>query len=955
MAAARAFRIASRRSAPGRARLALTLASLLVCILPAPVLAQSQSPDEALPVDPRATVGKLENGVTYYLQANHKPEKRAFLVLAVDAGSILEDDDQQGLAHFVEHMAFNGTRSFAKHQIIDYLESIGMSFGPEINGSTGFDETLYMLEVPTDSSGVVDKGIQILSEWAGGISFDDAEIDKERGVVIEEWRLGRGAWARMTDKELPIILKDSKYANRLAIGKLEVLENFDHEAPRRFYRDWYRPDLMAVIAVGDFDVGAIQASIKTHFSAIPMPAGPKPRPWFEVPAQDQTLVAIVTDKEATQTSLTVYHKMPVTAVKTVADYGTSLVEGLYNRMLNARLFELTQQPEPPFVSAYSGNARFIRAKEFYLLAADVKEDGIELGLETVVGESERVRRFGFTQSELDRQKDQMLRQLEVAYNERDKTESRNLAMKYMSHFLNEEPPVAGVEYEYNLAKRLVPGISLEEVNALASEWTSNRDNVIVLEAPEKEGLAIPTSEDLLAIVADARLEHLTPYDDRVSDKPLLAAAPEPSRVVIEDSLAAIGVAEWTLANGVKVILKPTDFKNDEIQFAGFSRGGTSLVEDDEFIPAWFASTLVGLSGVGDFDLVSLQKHLAGRVVSVQPYIDEMGEGLRGSASPADIQTMFELIYCYFTASRLDSVSYLSYKSRMETWLKNRDADPGNAFSDTIGVTLAQHHPRRPILTAETLGKMDLDESRKVYRERFADASDFTFAFVGAFDAAAIRPLVETYLGGLPSLSRAESWRDLGIHPPTGVIRKEIRKGIEPKSRVSLSFAGPFPWSFQEAYDLGSMADALRIKLREVVREDQSGTYDVSVGASSWMHPDQEYSVSITFGCDPKRVEELVAVVFAEIDSLRSVPLDETYVTKVREAQRRDWEVNLKQNGFWLGRLRYYYFNDLPRDQFVKYAERVEGLTAEAIRSSAERYLGREHYVEVILYPETVPE
>jgi zinc protease len=932
---------------------------------------QTYSPADPLPVDPGITIGKLDSGLTYYIQVNHKPEQRAYVALAVNVGSVLEDDDQQGLAHFVEHMSFNGTAKFAKHQLLDYLESIGTRFGPEINAYTGFDETVYHLEIPTDSTGVLDRGIEILSEWAHAIAFEDEEIDKERGVVIEEWRQGRGAAARMFDKELPVLLKGSKYAERLPIGKVEIIETFDHDALRRFYRDWYRPELMGVIAVGDFDAAETEALIRQHFSAIPagIPPGaagasaqaaqaaqeaPRPRPSFPVPDHDETLFAIVTDKEATETWVGLNHRLPAELTRTVADQRRKLIEQLYDRMLNARLAEMLEQPDPPFVTPYSWRSRFARTKDFYMLGADVKEDGVLRGLEAVLLEARRAQVFGFAQSELDRQTDQMLRNLEVAYNERDKTESGRLAGRCISHFLNQDP-LPGIENEFRLAQQLVPGITLEEVNHLDSRRGSGSNNVIVVEAPEKEGLAVPDEAALRALMAAVLDKEVTPYEDKVSGEPLVANPPAGSPVISEGTLPDVGVTEWTLGNGARVILKPTDFKNDEVLFWAQSPGGTSLAPDQDFVPAWFASTLVGISGVGSFDAVGLKKRLMGKVVSVGPYMEELGEGLRGSAAPEDLEALFQLVYDYFTASRLDSISYLSYKTRMEAGLKNRDADPGNAFSDTLMVTLSQHHPRRPVLTAEVLERIDPETSHAFYRERFADASDFTFFFVGAFEPDSIRPMVETYLGGLPALHRSETWKDLGIDPPSGVITREIRKGIEPKSRASLVFAGPFEWSLDSSHGLGALASALRIKLREVIREDEGGTYNVSVGASSSKYPDQEYSVSIGFGCDPERVDELVSTVFDVIDSVRTVPLDETYIEKVKEAERREWEVNLKQNAFWLRNLRYYYFYDVPRDEMLRYPERVEALSAETVRKIAERYLSRDTFIEVVLYPEGFPE
>jgi zinc protease len=475
--------------------------------------------------------------------------------------------------------------------------------------------------------------------------------------------------------------------------------------------------------------------------------------------------------------------------------------------------------------------------------------------------------------------------------------------------------------------------------------------VVVAEAPRKQGLTVPSERDLLAIVAEVRAQDVTPYEDKVSEEPLVERPPVPSGVATVTPADDLGIIEWNLANGVRVLLKPTDFKNDEIQFLGFAPGGTSLAADDAYVPAWLAPVLVSQSGVGKFDFVELRKRLTGKVVTVNPEMDELSESLRGSASPQDIETMFQLIYLYFTAARLDSVAYLSYRSKMEQWLRNRGADPGAAFADTISVTLSRHSPRRPLLTSGLLDKMNLKASYDFYRARFADASDFTFVIVGAFEPAKIKSLVETYLGGLPSIRRHETWRDVTIKPPTGVVKKVVRRGVDPKSQVSLTFTGSFDWSLQASYELGAMTDLLRIKLREILREDEGGTYDISIGMSTRKFPQQEYSVGISFGCDPKRVDELAGMVLAEIDSLTASPPPDSYVTKVKEAQRREWEVSLSQNGYWLATLRLFDFYDLPRGDIMKYGDRVDALDAAAIQRAAGRYLRKDNFVEVELLPE----
>ncbi len=912
--------------------------------------AQQVNLSAPIPVDKNVKVGKLKNGITYYIRQNKKPEKRAYLRLVVNAGSILEDSAQQGLAHFVEHMSFNGTKNYKKHEIIDYLESIGMKFGPEINAYTGFDETVYMIEVPTDTAKVVEKGVQILKEWAHNVSFEDDEIDKERGVIVEEWRLGRGAYARIRDKQFPILFKNSKYAVRLPIGKKNIIENFKHSTLRKFYHDWYRPDLMAVVAVGDFDPKWMENVIKKYFSKIPSPKNERDRKIFSVPGNNKTLFAIATDPEMPYTSIGVYYKLPVEEEKTLKDYRHYLIENLYNSMLNERLNEIALKPDPPFLMAASAKGRFVRSKDVYYIGGMVKNGGAERGLEAMLTEAERVKQFGFTQTELNREKEKMVRNYEQAYNERNKTESSKIINEYVNNYLNYEP-IPGIAYEYEMVKKLLPGITLNEVDSLAPHYITGKNRVIMLGAPEKKGVTIPTADELKEVIKKVENEKLTAYVDKVSNLPLVDKVPSGSKIVKETKNIDMNFTEWTLANGVRVILKPTNFKNDEILFHAFSPGGNSLVPDKDFIPAETASALVQLSGVGKFDLVALQKLLAGKVVKVYPYVGELSEGINGSASPKDIKTMFQLIYLYFTSPKIDSSAYKVYKTRIKSFLANKNLSPESAFQDTITVTLSQYNLRRKPWSEDVINNLNLEKSLQIYKNRFADASGFTFILVGNFDEEKIKPLVETYLGSLPSINRNENWKNPEINPPAGVISKEVKKGIEPKSMVSLTFTGSYKWGYQNNYNLESMRNVLDIKLRENIRENKGGTYGVWINATGQKYPDQEYNISIMFGCSPKRVNELVDAVFQTIDSLKNIPVADIYITKVKEIQRRQREVNLKENNFWLNTLYRYSFYNMDFSQFNKEENRIDNLSKEAVMKTAKKYFNMKNYVKVVLYPE----
>ncbi|WP_456427503.1 M16 family metallopeptidase [Rhodocaloribacter sp.] len=935
--------------------LLLLLAGLSACAAPKTTVREAPetpAPETAaLPIDPDVRTGKLPNGMTYLIRANRKPEHRAELRLAVNAGSVLEDDDQLGLAHFTEHMAFNGTTHFEKQKLVDYLESIGMRLGPDLNAYTSFDETVYMLQVPTDSAATFDTALRILRDWASEVAFEDEEIDKERGVVIEEWRLGRGASARLRDQELPILLHGSRYAERLPIGTKEVLESFPHDAVKRFYRDWYRPDLMAVVIVGDVDAAAVERQIRSLFADLPAREDPRPRPFFDVPDHDETLFAIASDPEATTRRVAVYYKQPKAPQGTEADFRRGLVERLYNSLFNSRLSELLQSADPPFVFASSGRGAFTRTKDVYVLQAVVRDGGYARALETLLTEAERVRRFGFTPAELERGKKEVLRGLEQAFAERDKTESRRYAAEYVRHYLTGEP-IPGIAYEYEAAKRLLPDVGLDEVNRVGASWITDRNRVILAEGPEEEGRPLPTEAELLAVFDAVAARTITPYEETVSDAPLVPAPPAPGKVVEETRLDAIGVVRWTLSNGVHVVLKPTDFKNDEILIAATSPGGTSLVPDSMFTPASFAATLIAQSGVGDFGPVELQKKLAGKLIRLSPNIGDRSEGFNGSASPQDLETMFQLLYLYFTAPRADSVAYASYKERIGSLLATFRNSPESAFRDTLTVTLAQYHPRARPFSERTLEEMDLAKSMAVYRDRFADASDFTFYLVGAFDVEAVRPLVETYLGGLPALHRKEEPRDVGIRPPKGVVEKAVYKGKEPKSRVQIVLTGEAPWSNENRRLLRVVTDVLSLRLREVLREDLGGVYGVGVNGSLSKEPREAYRVSISFGCAPERVDELTRTVFEEMARFRTEGTTETYLVKAREAALRRHEVGLEQNSYWLGSLMFSDEYDLDPNDIPDGAPRFyEHLTLDAVHEAARTFLDPANYVRVVLYLE----
>lgn len=906
--------------------------------------------DQRLPLDPHIKLGRLDNGMQYLIRANPRPEARAELRLVVKAGSVLEEEGQQGLAHVIEHLAFNGTEHFAKQELVDYLESVGMRFGPDLNAYTGFDETVFMLQVPTDSAGVLEKGFQILQDWAGGVSFAAEEVDQERGVVIEEWRGNRGAEARLLDQQLPVILKDSRYATRLPIGEKAVLDTFGREDLLRFYRKWYRPELMALVAVGDFDPVQVEELVRTYLGQLPASAIPVERPTAAVPDHEQPLFSIATDPEATGSSVALYFKKDVDGHQTVGGYRQYLVEALYQGMLNRRLYELSLAEDPPFLSAYAGVDLLVRTKECHFLGATVADEGLARGLEALLTECRRVQRHGFTASELEREKKELLRGIEQSYREREKSESGDFADEYLRYFLEDEP-IPGIVYEYGIYQTFLPQIGLEEVEALSRHWEGDRNLVVVVSLPEKEGLAKPTEAELKAIFSQVQKKKIPPYVDQLAGAALLDSLPSPAAIVSTREIPELGLTAWQLANGVGVVLKPTDFKNDEVLFTAYSPGGHSLVGDSEYVAGVTADAVVKEGGVGRYSQVELQKLLAGKVVEVSPWIGGLDEGVSGHASPDDLETMFQLIYLYMTRPRQDSTAYAAYRGWLEGMLQNRSASPETAFRDSMQVILAQHHYRARPWSPALLGEMDLGRSLRIYRDRFADASDFTFFLVGSFTLDEVRPLAQRYLGGLPARGRRELWRDLGIEPPKGVVEAEVFRGIEPKSLTQLVFHGPMEWERQRIYDLHALASVLNLRLREVLREDLGGTYGVSVNASASHYPREEYHLAVGFGCAPERVQELTRAVFAEVESLKKQGPDPRLVEKVREMQRRQREVDLKENSFWLEAVQAAYVHGTDPRQILEYEGLVDGLSPAAVQAAARQYLDGENYVRVSLFPE----
>ena len=933
-----------------------TLLTLCLFALIYPGIAQEieiKTPDldQSIPVNKDIRIGKLDNGFTYFIRKNAKPEQRVELRLIVKAGSILEDEDQLGVAHFVEHMAFNGSKNFEKNELVDYLQSVGVQFGADLNAYTSFDQTVYMLPIPTDDPEIVSKGLLVLEDWAGGVSFSDEEIEKERGVVIEEWRLGRGANQRMMQKWMPLALKDSRYAERLPIGTKESLETFDNDAVRRFYNDWYRPDLMAIVAVGDIDVDEMEEEIKSRFGKLKNPAKPRERVEYGVPDHDETFVVVATDPEASFTQIQLVYKHDKKEETTLNDYRSYIVRSVYNGMLGMRLRELTQAADPPFIFASSSYGGFIGPKDSYSSFAAVSETGIKRGLKTLIEENERVLQHGFTESELERYKLSMLNRYERSYNERDKTNSINYTFELINAFLENEP-IPGIEFEYNFVKEILPGISVDEVNELAPKWIRDKSRIVIVTGPEKEGLVVPTEEELAVILRESDGKAVDPYAEEEIATSLITEEISAGKVVDTKEIAELEVTEWKLSNGITIVLKPTDFKNDQVLMTGFAMGGTSLYDVSELESASNSSAVVAEGGVGDFTPTDLSKYLSGKTVSAGLSIGTFAQSAYGNSTPKDLETMFELLYARFTNPRKDPKAFESYKNKNKMMFQNMMSNPSFYFQDQVQKIVFDNHPRLGgFPTPEKLDKIDYDRAFEIYQDRFSDASGFTFVFVGNFTLEGIKPLIEKYLGSLPSKNRNEYWEDPGYRRKKGVVDEVVYKGKDPKSQVNMMFTGDYKYTPKSAHVISSLGEALSIRLIEILREDISGVYGAGASGRALTFPYPAYLMSISFPCGPENVDKLVKAAEDEIRNFQENGIPDEVVQKVKEQQKRNREESLKENRYWLNSIRsaYYFKRDL--NNINKYDDLVESLTADDLHEAAKKYFDFKNYTKIVLMPE----
>ncbi|WP_306353770.1 M16 family metallopeptidase [Flavobacterium sp. '19STA2R22 D10 B1'] len=929
----------------------LNVLLFLLMTVPGFIFAQEFKSDSPIPFDATVKKGKLKNGLTYYIKKNSKPENKVDLRLVVNAGSILEDDDQRGLAHFMEHMCFNGTKRFPKNQLVDYLQSIGVKFGQHLNAYTSFDETAYFLPIPSDDPEKLEKGFQIIEDWAFNTVLTPEEIDKERGVVLEEYRLGLGADKRMLGKYISKMLYKSHYADRLPIGKKEILEKFKHEALIRFYKDWYRPNLMSVIVVGDIDPVAMEKKIIEHFSGYKNPKNERPRKTYDVPNHKETFVAVESDKEASFTRVNLVYKdydAPKTTV-TVNDYRNDLLKGLFSSMLNNRLDELVNTANPPFNYAYAYyGSTWARTKDAYQASAMTQEDKSLQGLKVVVEENERVRKFGFTQNELERAKAEYLASYEKTYNDRDKTNSVNFVGEYQGNFLKNEP-VPGIAWEYETIKNLFPTIKVEEVNKLITNYIKEDNRVVVITGPEKEGLKKVTEKEVLEVLK-VNSAALTAYQDSEMVQSLLRKEVKPGKVIKKETNDKIGTTTLTLSNGAKVVYKKTDFKNDEVLMDAVSFGGTNLYSNEEMNKTQWANNGLTEAGVSGLKINDINKFMTGKIAKASPYISAITEGVRGSSTPKDLEYLFQMTHAYFTDLNQDDEAFAGYKQKQTAVFKNLLSTPSYYFQDQFYRYIYAENPRFTGIFPDekALEVADYDLAYKKYKERFANAGDFVFYFVGNIDDAAMEKYSEQYLASLPSTMEREKMIDLGYRYIKGDHKKVVNKGTDPKSSVTIMYQGDCKYDPKEDMAMQALGEVLSIKLVEELRENESGVYGVGARGSLNKVPYGSYSFSISFPCGPENAEKLTASALRELQKIVDNGPDQKDVVKYKEGEILDYKKDLKENRFWLGSLKSAYVDGTDVNDVVGYEQKVNAVTAKEIQAVAKKYLTKDKIIGMLM-------
>lgn len=914
----------------------------------------AQDLNAKLPVDTKITKGKLPNGLTYYIRPNHKPEKKVELRLVVNAGSILEDNDQQGLAHFMEHMNFNGTKNFQKNELVSYLQSIGVEFGADLNAYTSFDETVYILPIPTDKEGNLEKGFQIIEDWAHNALLTDNDIDGERGVVLEESRLGKGAEQRMMDKYLPTLLANSRYAERLPIGKDDILKNFKYDVVRRFYKDWYRPDLQAVVVVGDIDVPTAMKYINKHFAGLKNPANEKKRFLSDVPARTKAEAMVLTDKEATNYQLQlIFPSYKKKEEKTLGDYRANMVHTLMTQMLNRRLNDLARGSNPPFPFAVTSIDGWARGYESFSTFTMFGKEGPEKALNALTAELVRAKKYGFNAGEMELTKKEMLSGIEKIYNERNTTESGNMVDEYVRNFLTDEP-IPGIENEYSYYQQMLPGISLEEVNNFAKEAMASNNIFSLVTGPDKADVKLPTGAELVLLTQKGMQQEVKPMEEKQVASSIMDFKPNAGKVVSKTEEKDLGATTYTLSNGIKVTVKSTDFKSDEIVLRGLKKGGTNNYGIEDKYSAQYAPAVISAMGAANFTPTDLEKVIAGKNIKASASFTGIQNNVSASSSVKDLESMFQLLYLKLMHPRTDEALFNAYKEKQITQLQFLTANPQLGFVDTLFTVLYNNNPLAPspLPKPEHYNAIKLERAMDIYRNEFGTADGYQFFIVGNVSQDAIVPLIETYLGSIPTSNRTPMFRDNGVRPVNGEHKLTVKKGTEKQSLIFGMYDGEVAYSEDLALKIQAVSEVLNIKVTEDLREKLSGIYGGGYFANISQYPYSHYSVGVQLPCGPENVDKLLDASDNIVKNLVAKGPDAKDLEKVKSQWHEQHRDKMKENGYWSSQLEQILFWGKDRKHMLEYDKWVNQLTAKDIQQTTKMLFDGKNKFMAVLYPES---
>jgi zinc protease len=946
------IQILKRKNLLKMKNLKLLLVSLILLGGSVSLVAQQMPP---VPVDAKVRYGKLDNGLTYYIRHNEQPKQRAEFYIAQNVGAILENDDQNGLAHFLEHMAFNGTKNFPEKSIIEYFESIGVKFGSNINAYTSLDETVYNLsDVPTTREGVIDSALLVLHDWSGFITLAGKEIDAERGVIREEWRTGAGPERRMWKASNYLKYPGSQYSKRDVIGDTAVINNFSYQTLRDYYHKWYRPDLQAILIVGDVDVDVVESKIKTMFADITAKENAGERPVYQIENNVAPIISVVKDAEARMTRIELefkHDKLPQELKLSMAGYLTGVVNNIISTIMGYRFDELTQQAEAPFVGGYAQYGELVKSKDAFQLLA-VPKEGKELeGFKALLLETEKMKRFGFTNSEVERAKTDLLKSLENAYNDRDNQKNRNLVREYVRHFLSQEV-IPGIEWEYQTFQAMMPHLTAEMINQAAKSYVTDENVIVSFMAPDKSTVLIPSEEVILQTIQEVKTIELSAKDEEDLNKPLIEKAPKAGKIKKATKNEVFGTTEWTLSNGVKVVFKTTDFKKDEILLTAFSEGGLSKMKNhQDLVSGILAASVVANNGLGEFSQIELSKMLTGKIATVSPTIGNYEEGFSGKSSVADFETMMQLINLYFTAPRKDDNAFGALQNIYKTTLANNATDPRRAFSDSVTVMINNHHDRTVLLNLNTLESLNQDKALAFFKERFAAPADFTFVLTGNVDPEneSVKQAVLTYLGGIKSKKVNEHFTDNKIRKPRGLANNHFAKEMQIKKASNfILYSGHMPYNIENKTAMTAIGNILNMRYLESIREKEGGSYGVGVRGSLANTPIDEAVVMMQFDTDPEKQARLMKIIHSEVDEIVANGPRPDDLQKVKENMIKKYSEDLRENSWWSGTLVNFYQDKI--NYVEDYTAAVEALTSEKIQSTLRKLTEQGNILEVVMKP-----